>query len=99
AGAGFAAPSADAVVTERLHDLVAFAGCQVGASLDLVGHCVGLGVCLGDAGVDRCSSHRGNLRDGETNWFTITTFRQLAGNVRASLDKGHRVVVAGRLRV
>lgn len=37
--------------------------------------------------------------DGETNWFTITTFRQLASNVRASLDKGHRVVVAGRLRV
>lgn len=37
--------------------------------------------------------------DGETNWFTITTFRHLAGNVQASLDKGHRVVVAGRLRV
>jgi single-strand DNA-binding protein len=37
--------------------------------------------------------------DGETNWFTITAFRQLAGNVNASLDKGHRVVVSGRLRV
>lgn len=37
--------------------------------------------------------------DGETNWFSVTTFRHLAGNVRASLDKGHRVVVSGRLRV
>lgn len=37
--------------------------------------------------------------DGETNWFTVTAFRQLAVNLKASLDKGHRVVVAGRLRV
>lgn len=37
--------------------------------------------------------------DGETNWFTITAFRHLAANVHASLDKGHRVVVAGRLKV
>lgn len=37
--------------------------------------------------------------DGETNWFTVTAFRHLAANVNASLDKGHRVVVAGRLRV
>jgi len=37
--------------------------------------------------------------DGETNWFSITAFRQLAVNVQASLDKGHRVVVSGRLRV
>jgi single-strand DNA-binding protein len=37
--------------------------------------------------------------DGDTNWFTITAFRHLAANVHASLDKGHRVVVAGKLRV
>jgi single-strand DNA-binding protein len=37
--------------------------------------------------------------DGETNWFSITTFRHLAANVHASLEKGHRVVVAGRLKV
>ena len=37
--------------------------------------------------------------DGETNWFTVTAFRQLAANVQASLDKGHRIVVSGRLRV
>ncbi|MDM4764351.1 single-stranded DNA-binding protein [Galbitalea sp. SE-J8] len=37
--------------------------------------------------------------DGDTNWFTVTAFRQLALNANASLQKGHRVVVAGRLRV
>jgi single-strand DNA-binding protein len=37
--------------------------------------------------------------DGETNWFTVVAFRQLAANAKASLGKGHRVVVAGRLRV
>lgn len=37
--------------------------------------------------------------DGDTNWFTVTTFRQLAVNLNVSLDKGHRVVVSGRLRV
>ncbi len=37
--------------------------------------------------------------DGETNWYTITTFRQLAINSAGSVGKGDRVVVAGRLRV
>lgn len=37
--------------------------------------------------------------DGETNWYTVTAFRQLADNAAASLSKGDRVVVAGRLRV
>ena len=37
--------------------------------------------------------------DGDTNWFSVTAFRQLAANLHASLDKGHRVVVTGRLRV
>jgi single-strand DNA-binding protein len=37
--------------------------------------------------------------DGETNWFTITSFRQLAINTAASVSKGDRVVIAGRLRV
>lgn len=44
---------------------------------------------------------RGQQRwvDGETNWFTITCFRQLALNSNASVQKGQRVVVTGRLRV
>jgi len=37
--------------------------------------------------------------DGDTNWYTITTFRQLAINVAACVTKGERVVVSGRLRV
>ena len=37
--------------------------------------------------------------DGETNWYTVTTFRQLAMNAAASINKGDRVVVAGRLRI
>jgi single-strand DNA-binding protein len=37
--------------------------------------------------------------DGDTNWYTVTTFRQLAFNTAASIEKGERVVVVGRMRV
>ncbi|MEY4061248.1 MAG: hypothetical protein RIQ31_910 [Actinomycetota bacterium] len=37
--------------------------------------------------------------DGETNWFTITSFRQLAINSAGSVNKGDRVAVTGKLRV
>lgn len=37
--------------------------------------------------------------DGETNWFTITAFRQLAVNVASSVNKGERVFVSGKLRI
>ena len=37
--------------------------------------------------------------DADTNWYTVTAFRQLADNAIASLSKGDRVVVSGRLRV
>ena len=37
--------------------------------------------------------------DGTTNWYTVATFRQLATNVVASIHKGQRVVVTGRLKV
>jgi single-strand DNA-binding protein len=37
--------------------------------------------------------------DGETNWYTITGFRQLAVNAASSIKKGDRVVVTGRLRI
>jgi len=37
--------------------------------------------------------------DGETNWFTITSFRQLAINTSESVNKGDRIVVTGKLRV
>jgi single-strand DNA-binding protein len=37
--------------------------------------------------------------DAETNWFTVTAFRQLAINSSQSISKGDRVVISGRLRV
>jgi len=37
--------------------------------------------------------------DGETNWFTVTGFRQLAINASTSVSKGDRILVAGKLRV
>ncbi|GGI47227.1 single-strand DNA-binding protein [Agromyces flavus] len=41
----------------------------------------------------------GQWTDGETNWYTVSTFRQLAVNAAESLRKGQRVVVHGRVRV
>lgn len=42
---------------------------------------------------------QGRWADGETNWYTITTFRQLAMNSVTSVNKGDRVIVSGRLRI
>ncbi|WP_350349711.1 single-stranded DNA-binding protein [Agromyces sp. G08B096] len=41
----------------------------------------------------------GTWQDGETNWYTVSAFRQLAFNAGASLHKGERVVVHGRLKL
>lgn len=37
--------------------------------------------------------------DAGTNWYTVSTYRQLATNVGASVQKGDRVLVTGRLRI
>jgi single-strand DNA-binding protein len=37
--------------------------------------------------------------DGETNWFTVTSFRQLAINSAGSVSKGDRIVVIGKLKI
>jgi single-strand DNA-binding protein len=37
--------------------------------------------------------------DADTNWYTITAFRQLAINASSSLRKGERAVVSGRVRI
>lgn len=37
--------------------------------------------------------------DGETNWYTVTSFRGLAINTATSVSKGDRVVVSGSLRI
>src|SRR5690606_17252445 len=42
---------------------------------------------------------KGSWEDGETNWYTVSTFRQLAHNTAVSISKGERVVVHGRLRL
>lgn len=41
----------------------------------------------------------GRWSDGETNWYTVTAFRDLAVNASQSLNKGDRVVTVGRLKV
>ena len=37
-------------------------------------------------------------KDGETSFFRVNAWRELAANVAESLGKGHRAVVIGRLR-
>lgn len=37
--------------------------------------------------------------DGHTNWYTVTCFRQLAINAIASISKGERVIVTGKLMI
>lgn len=37
--------------------------------------------------------------DGDTNWYTVTSFRQLAINTAGSISKGDRIFVGGKLRV
>jgi len=37
--------------------------------------------------------------DSDVNWFTVSSFRQLASNVAQSISKGERIVVSGRLKV
>jgi single-strand DNA-binding protein len=37
--------------------------------------------------------------DGDTNWYTVTAFRQLALNAAGSIAKGDRVIVSGRIRI
>lgn len=45
---------------------------------------------------DRASSR---WVDGDTNWYTVSTFRSLASNSAESIQKGDRVMVNGRLRI
>lgn len=42
---------------------------------------------------------KGSWEDGETNWYTVAMFRNLAVNAARSVRKGERVVVHGRLRL
>ncbi|MGD8193964.1 single-stranded DNA-binding protein [Herbiconiux sp. P18] len=37
--------------------------------------------------------------EADTNWYTVTAFRQLAANAASCLKLGQRVLVTGRLRI
>ena len=37
--------------------------------------------------------------DGDTNWYTVSAFRNLAQNAATSVSKGDRVIVTGRVRI
>ena len=41
----------------------------------------------------------GNTTYGETNWYTITAFGQLALNAKDSIGKGDRVIISGQIKV
>lgn len=45
----------------------------------------------------RYDRHQARWVDGNTNWYTVTAFRQLATNVAASINKGDRILVQGKL--
>jgi single-strand DNA-binding protein len=60
---------------------------------------------LAIAGFRMCTTERRLDRetntwvDGHTNWYSVSLFRQLATNAGASLKKGDRVIVTGRLKI
>lgn len=37
--------------------------------------------------------------DGNTNWFTVQSFRHLAGHIGCSVKKGQRIIVVGKLKL
>lgn len=47
----------------------------------------------------RFNAEKDAWEDGDTNWYTVTAFRDLAVNVVGSVVKGQRVIVAGRVRI
>lgn len=47
----------------------------------------------------RFDSTQNRWIDGDTNWYTITAFKQLAINAASSINKGDRIVVSGGIRI
>lgn len=47
----------------------------------------------------RYDREAGEWVNGETNWFNVTCFRNLALNAHSTLSKGDPVIVTGRLKV
>ncbi len=55
----------------------------------------GFGVAINQR---RRNNETGQWEDGETSYFDVTCFRELAENVAESVSKGTRVIVSGTLR-
>ena len=51
------------------------------------------------ASTPRVQDKHGAWSDGETMWFGVSCWRALAENVAASISKGDKLVVSGRLKV
>ncbi|MEU1970588.1 single-stranded DNA-binding protein [Microbacterium sp. NPDC019599] len=51
------------------------------------------------SGLRRFDRNTSSWVDSGTNWYTVSTFRSLAEHAMASLNKGDRVIVTGRLRL
>lgn len=47
----------------------------------------------------RYDKQSGRWTDGETSYYTVSAFRQLGEHAFASLRRGERIVVTGRLRI
>lgn len=67
-------------------------------------------LAVGDSGIPRVrfrlandcrerDPRTGEWRDGETSFYSVTAFRALGEHAYASLRKGDRVIVTGRLRI
>jgi single-strand DNA-binding protein len=37
--------------------------------------------------------------DGDSNWYTVSAFRNLAQNAATSVSKGDRIILTGRVRI
>jgi single-strand DNA-binding protein len=51
------------------------------------------------SGLRRYDSATSSWIDSGTNWYTVSTYRRLAEHAMASLHKGDRVILTGRLRL
>lgn len=47
----------------------------------------------------RYDKESGTWMDGQTNWFNVQGYRQLAGNLGCSVRKGQPVIVIGKLKL
>ncbi len=78
--------------------LITIAG-TVGGDVDLRFTPTGLAVATFSVAVTPRKKEDDKWVDGETNWYRVTAWRQLAEHAADSIAKGTRVIVEGRLVV